>query len=487
MDEWTTIRYLHAQGKSIRAIATELSVARQTVRRALADESKPKYERPPRPNPKLEPYLAKIRELYFGQHLIGSRICRELQKMGYQGGNTALYTYLRSLRQVEPSGKATMRFETEPGQQGQFDWSPYTVEIGGELRRLVVYGMTLGYSRRKHYTASFDERQPSIFEAIEEGLWQFGGSPKELLVDNPKAFVIDANPKHFRWNPQFLELCGHYRIRPRACRPAWPRTKGKIERPFSYLEEQFIKGHTWQSLGHFLEELAMFEREDMDLRVHSTTQERPIDRFAREQDELTPLPEQRFVGTKALTRKVSWDCLVPFRGNRYSVPAMYAGKLVWLLLSHGSSLVILNSRRELLVEHAIEPGRGKTIILPEHYEPLRRGTPRTWVVLAQRFLELFPHHADFLEGLTAQHKLNPVAHLRGVMQLASLYSDASLRWAFDVAAEYNTFSHTFVRGLLESGAAPAPADAEIPVVALPDTSIRADLKPYQQLLWAASR
>jgi hypothetical protein len=221
--------------------------------------------------------------------------------------------------------------------------------------------------------------------------------------------------------------------------------------------------------------------------VHSTTQQRPIDRFVREQDELTPLPEQRFVGTKALTRKVSWDCLVPFRGNRYSVPAMYAGKLVWLLLSHGSSLVILNSRRELLVEHAIEPGRGKTVILPEHYEPLRRGTPRTWVVLAERFLELFPHHADFLEGLTAQHKLNHVAHLRGVMQLASVYSDASLRWAFDVALEYNTFSHTFVRGLLESGAAPPPAEPEIAVLAPPDTSVRTDLKPYQQLLWAASR
>jgi len=487
MEEWTTIRYLHAQGKGIRAIATELSVARQTVRRALKDEIKPKYQRPPRPNPKLEPYLAQVRELYFGKHLIGSRIFRELQKLGYRGGSSALYTYLRSLRQAEPSGKATMRFETDPGQQGQFDWSPYTVEIGGELRRLVVYGTTLGYSRRKHYTASFDERQPSIFEAIEEGVWHFGGSPKELLVDNPKAFVLDANPKHFRWNPQFLELCGHYRIRPRACRPAWPRTKGKIERPFAYLEEQFIKGRGWQSLGHFLEELAIFEREDLDVRVHSTTQERPIDRFRREQDELTPLPEQRFVGTKALTRKVSWDCLVPFRGNRYSVPAMYAGKMVWLLLSHGSSLVILSSRRELLVEHAIDPGHGKTIILPEHYEPLRRGTPRTWVVLAQRFLELFPHHADFLEGLTAQHKLNHVAHLRGVMQLASLYSDASLRWAFDVAGEYNTFSHTFVRGLLESGAAPAPAEPETSVVALPDTSVRTDLKPYQQLLWAAGQ
>src|SRR5581483_6923876 len=155
----------------------------------------------------------------------------------------------RGVRQPQLSSKVTMRFETEPGQQAQFDWSPYTIELGGELRRVVVYGMTLGYSRRKHYTASLDERQGSIFEAIEECLWHFGGAAKELLVDNPKAFVLDTRPAHFRWNPQFLELCGHYRIKPRACIPYRPRTKGKIERPFFYLEQQFIQGHQLQEPG----------------------------------------------------------------------------------------------------------------------------------------------------------------------------------------------------------------------------------------------
>ena len=97
MEEWTTVRYLHAQGKSIREIARELRLARQTVRRALAAESKPQYQRPPRPNPKLEPFKEQVRELYFGKQLIGSRILRELQAAGYSGGRTALYAYLRSL------------------------------------------------------------------------------------------------------------------------------------------------------------------------------------------------------------------------------------------------------------------------------------------------------------------------------------------------------------------------------------------------------
>jgi transposase len=484
MEGWTTIRYLQAQGKSIHAIAKEMGVTRKVVRRALRVDERPRYERAKRTNPKLEPYLAQIRELYFTKHLIGSRILRELQAAGYSGGATALYDYLRGLRQPQLSSKVTMRFETEPGQQAQFDWSPYTIELGGELRRVVVYGMTLGYSRRKHYSASLDERQGSIFEAIEECLWHFGGAAKELLVDNPKAFVLDTRPAHFRWNPQFLELCGHYRIKPRACIPYRPRTKGKIERPFFYLEQQFIKGTSFKSLAHFLEELAIFERDDLDLRVHETTQQRPIDRFLREQPHLTPLPERRFVGTTALTRKVSWDCLVPYLGNRYSVPAVYAGKMVWLLVSHGTHLVILNNRRELLAEHELSSGHGQLVMVEEHYAPLRRrGSPRTYVVLAEAFLARFPHHADFLEGLTAQYKLNPVAPLRAVMELATIYPDQSLTWAFNVAVEYNSFSHAFVRGVLESGAVLQTADVIPPYRgSLPDTRVQGDLRVYQQVL-----
>lgn len=490
MEAWTTIRYLSAQGVGIRAICRELNVSRKAVRRALRTEGAPRYRRAPRPNPKLQPFEAQIRELYFRQHLIGSRIIREVRAAGYVGSASALYGYLRSLRAAVPSGKATERYETAPGRQGQFDWSPYTVELGGELTRVVVYGMVLGYSRRKHYTASLDETQPSIFEAVEACLRHFGGAPKELLVDNAKAFVVDANPAHFRWNPQFLELCGHYRLKPRACQPYRAQTKGKVERPFFYLEEQFIKGRNFTSFQHFLQELARFEHDDLDQRVHGTTGERPLDRFAAEAPHLTPLPEQRFVGTLALSRKVSWDCLVSYRGCRYSVPATQAGKLVWLLPSRGTHLLILDARRAVLVEHRLSATKGTITMVAEHYAPLRRTAAKTYVVLAEQFLAQFPEQVAFLEGLVAQHKLNPASHLRPIMELATLYESAALERAFVVAHKYTTYSHGFVRGLLESAdrqaAAATPQDpAPPPDRVLPITAVRGDLAPYQRLLEVA--
>ncbi len=487
MEAWTTIRYLHAEGVPIRAICRELGVARNTVRQALRGERAPTYERPSRPNPKLAPFEAQVRAWYFGEKLIGSRILRELRARGYDGHRSALYRFLSTLKAEVPSAKVTERFETPPGQQAQFDWSPYTIELGGELTRVIVFGMVLGYSRRKHYSASLDETQASIYEALESCLHHFGGAPKQLLVDNAKAFVLDANPAHFRWNPQFLELCGHYRLRPTACQPYRPRTKGKIERPFFYLEQQFVKGQRFASLQHFLDELAAFERDDLDVRVHTTTQERPIDRFAREQPHLTPLPEQRFVGTLALSRKVSWDCLVSYQGSRYSVPATAAGKRVWLLPSRGSHLLVLDAKRDVLAEHQLSATKGTIVMRPEHYAPLRRGTARTYVVLAEQFLRQFPQHGVFLEGLLAQHKLDPARHLRGVMELASLYDAASVERALSTATEYTTYSHTFVRGVLEQRAAPtvAGADQPVPSRALPTPVVQADLGRYQRVLEAA--
>ena len=490
VEAWTTIRYLSAQGVGIRAICRELGVSRKAVRRALRTEGVPRYRRAPRPNQKLQPFEAQIRELYFRQHLIGSRIIREVRAAGYGGSVSALYGYLRSLRAAVPSGKTTERYETAPGQQGQFDWSPYTVELGGELTRVVVYGMVLGYSRRKHYTASLDETQPSIFEAVEACLRHFGGAPKELLVDNAKAFVVDANPAHFRWNPQFLELCGHYRLKPRACQPYRAQTKGKVERPFFYLEEQFIKGRNFSSFQHFLQELAAFERDDLDQRVHGTTGERPLDRFAAERLHLTPVPEQRFVGTLALSRKVSWDCLVSYRGSRYSVPATQAGKLVWLLPSRGTHLLVLDARRAVLVEHRLSPTKGTITMVEEHYASLRRTGAKTYVVLAEQFLARFPEQAAFLDGLLAQHKLNPASHLRPIMELATLYEPAALERSFAVAHEYATYSHGFVRGVLENADRQAidavPQDPTPPPDrVLPTTAVRGDLAPYQRLLEVA--
>ena len=162
----TTIRFLHAQGKSIKAIAAELGVARNTVRLAVRREEAPVDARPARPNPQLAPFAEEIERMVVVERFIGSRIVRELTARGYTGGETAVYAFLRQRKEARPDPRLTMRYETEPGEQGQFDWSPYTVSLGGLTTRVVVFCLTLGFSRRKVYLPSLVETQAAIFEAL---------------------------------------------------------------------------------------------------------------------------------------------------------------------------------------------------------------------------------------------------------------------------------------------------------------------------------
>ena len=484
MDEWASIRFLRVKGISIRAIAKQLGISRNTVRRALAEDEPPEYKRATKVNPQLEPFTEVIREMYYKKHFIGTRILRELRQLGYQGSQSAFYRHLKRIAAEKPSDKVSERYETAPGQQAQFDWSTYTVNLGGIMTKVIVYGLVLGYSRRKHYWASLDETQASIFEAIEEGFWHFGGTTKELLIDNPKAFVVNPNPQSFQWNRRFLEFCGHYRVQPVACRVGRPRTKGKVERPFYYLEEHFIKGREFENFEHFCRELERFESEELDLLVHSTTQERPIDRFERERAVLTPLPTGRFVGTQEQFRKVSWDCLISFEGSRYSVPYQYAGKQVWVRTSQGVKLLVRDQEGKLIASHPLSSRKGAIILVEDHYRGLRKGTPKTRALLEQAFLERFPQQQIFLEKLYAQQKMNLVIHLRSILALAENYPAKTMEKAFSLALEYNTFSHSFIAGLLEqeNPLEIPPERGPAPIVGLPSISIKPDLSVYQDLL-----
>jgi len=483
MEVWAAIRGLRARGWGTRRIARELGISRNTVKRAIKAHDPPIYQRAPRVNSQLEPFRDEITAMFIQKEFVGSRILREIHKKGYQGSPAAFYRFLKKLKDGFPNSKVTERFETPPGKQGQFDWSPYTVNLGGVLTRVVLFCLILSYSRRKHYSASLDENQGSIFEALEESFHHFGGVPKEILIDNPKALVLKPRP-NLEWNPRFLELCGHYRLEPVACRVRRPQTKGKVERPFFYLENHFIKGRNFRNFDHLLRELHRFERDELDTMVHGTTRERPIDRFETERPYLTPLPPTRFVSTRETFRKVSWDSLISFSGSRYSVPYRYAGKSVWVRVSQGIRLQVYSQKGELIASHALSPKKGSTTILQEHYEGLRKRPPRTKAIVEQAFKELFPQDDLFLEKLLAQYKFNSTHHLREILSLLTSYPQESLRETFQIALDYNTFSCSFIKGVLEklSQFREAPLPRISTLEHLPSVDIQRSLRVYQQLI-----
>lgn len=484
VEVWTTIRTLRAQGHSISAISRQLHLSRKAIRRALHSNQPPRYQRKPVENPQLAAFIPLIREMTTEKQLIGSRILNEIRARGYEGSPAAFYRTWARLRPTQPDPRITERFETAPGEQCQFDWSPYTILLGGAWTRVIVFNTVLGYSRRQFNWPSRDETQASVYEALEEAFWHFGGVPKRVVIDNAGAFVVDPRPAHFTWNPKFLELCGFYRTEPWACAVRRARTKGKVERPFFSVEQHLIKGNSWTDFEAFGRDLLRFTADVLDVREHHTTHQPPIDRFADEVPSLTPLPATHYVGIHALTRKVSWDCLIPYEGSRYSVRWIYAGKRVWVRVSQGVRLEALSPTGEVIGRHALSATKGATIIDPAHYEGLRKDTPHTRAVLVEAFQRRFPDQQAFLDGLVAQQKLGPARHLRGILELAQHYSAEAMRTAFRSAGTYNTYSLQFIRGVLQHDALPATTVATLPTtrIAVPRLEVKRDLRAYQTVL-----
>lgn len=235
------IHVLNAQGHSIRAIAEQLGVSRNTVRKYLRDQAaEPVYpQRTPRLT-KLDPFKVYLNERVAAAkpHWIpASVLFREIQSMGYSGGVSRLKEYLIQFKQPEPD--PVVRFETAPGQQLQVDFTT----IYRYRSRLKAFVATLGYSRATYVRFTEQERQEDWLDGLEHAFAFFGGVTREVLFDNAKCIMLERDAfgdGQHRWNRKMLDMSKDYNFRLRACRPYRAKTKGKVERFNGYLKGSFI-------------------------------------------------------------------------------------------------------------------------------------------------------------------------------------------------------------------------------------------------------
>jgi len=228
-ETFAVIKALEKQGVYQKDIAAEIGVHPKTVSRALKRGSEPVRKRKKRGS-KLDPYKPKIDKLLKEGVWNAVVIWREIQADGYDGKLTILREYIKPKRPMR-SSRATVRFETEPGEQMQSDWGEIEVEMGGEMTKVHFIVNQMGYSRRFHFWCTDSQDAEHTYEGIVRSLEYFGGVPAEVLVDNQKCAVLKAsNNGKPRFNERFLDLAGWYGFSPKACRPYRARTKGKDER-----------------------------------------------------------------------------------------------------------------------------------------------------------------------------------------------------------------------------------------------------------------
>jgi transposase len=158
----------------------------------------------------------------------------------------------------------------------QYDWTEWLLPVEGAPLKVYFSQVILSFSRYKFVTFSLDITTETIIRVLRQALEAFGGVPEEIVIDNPKQMVISHSPQGtIRYQDDFLAFLGVQAIKPDPCRPYRARPKGKVENPFYYLKEHFLRAPEVADFGELDGLLAQF-MEHYNQRPHSTTGQTPI-------------------------------------------------------------------------------------------------------------------------------------------------------------------------------------------------------------------
>lgn len=368
---YAVIKALKKRGVYHTDIAAELGVHPKTVSRALKRDGPPAGKRGRRGS-KLDPYKTQVDQLLADGVWNAVVILREIQAAGYDGGSTILREYIGPKRALR-AGRATVRFETDPGRQMQSDWGEIVAQIAGEKVKVSFLVNELGYSRRFHFWCTDSQDAEHTYRGLINSFEYFAGVPQEVLVDNQKAAVIEHRPgQPPRFNEQFLDLAGHYGFTPRACQPYRARTKGKDERMVGYIKHHFfVRYRSFDSWAHLNQLAESWLRDEADRRVQQTVKEVVAERFLREQPALGPLPARPYAVAYRETRQVGWDGYIDVRDNRYSVPGHLTGRTVAVRIGLDDSLRVYDGET-LVAAHRLRSSRDGWVSITEHHSQLWR-------------------------------------------------------------------------------------------------------------------
>jgi transposase len=369
-ERWEQMRRMRAEGQSVSQIARTTGLDRKTVRSCLLKPEWMPYRRTPIAETLLSAHEAWLVERAPAVNYSARILFQELRATrGYLGGYDTVRNAVRPLRTEAAAAALTQcRFETDPGEQAQVDWGQVRVPFAAATATVHVFVMTLGYSRRAWAEGYENERMGSLLAAHEHAFAHFGGRPAELLYDRMRTVTLKPAAEKAKWNPTFESFFRHWGFEPRLCRPYRAQTKGKVESGVKYVKRNFLPGRQFADLADFNDQLVAWLAEVADVRVHGTTHERPIDRFAREAGALVcTLDQPSFFQALRRERVVAEDWLVAIDANRYSVPWRLIGKTVDVVrvgsrwqISHAGAVVaehpVLTGRHQVRVDPAHGPG-----------------------------------------------------------------------------------------------------------------------------------
>jgi transposase len=331
VDQVHVIRHkVLVEKQSIRRVARELGVHRDTVRKYLREPEPVRHEVEARPKPVFEEAKARIDALleeWRGrttqkQHVTGTRVHAVLLAEGKRVGLTLVRGYLRELKRQK--AEVYVPLVHRPGDSAQVDFFEVVVEIEGVQRKAWKFLFRLMHSGRDFAWLYERADQIAFLDGHVRAFTHLDAVPERCVYDNLKAAVRKLAQVGRELTERFAALSNHYSFEPCFARPGEGHDKGGVEGRGKNLRLQHLvpipKGASLAAIsGKLLQDLDAAAAEKRDEKGRSV-----LERFKAERDALRALPPTHFEARKAESFEVSSKSMVLLGGGWYSVPSSWA-------------------------------------------------------------------------------------------------------------------------------------------------------------------
>jgi transposase len=425
-----------ALGQKTKAIARDLKISKNTVKKYLAEtaeesETKKNYSPAWASQVCWQEVDEEIRRGVALQHYLEERV--ELAK------EIPYTSFWREYRRRNPKLDFEFHKIHPPGERAEIDFKGRdTPELGffdratGERIECQLFGSILCSSQLFFAEAHAHEKQMDWFQGMENSFHYFGGVPRILVMDNARAMISRADwwdPDH---NPEFFRICEHFKIAATPARPREPKDKNLIEGALGIFW-RWARPKISQRKFFSPSELNLFLRElsdDFNLRVQKKYGESRRARFNREEKSLLQsLPEQAFEIAEWKKAKLHPDCHLQVKKNFYSAPFRLRGEELSVRITPSFIEVFHRLERVALHQTLSAHSQGRYITedahLPAMHQALKEMTPQN-ILNEAKIIGEQTHAIIFRLVNEGRHPLQYLRRCQGILRLKNRYGAARL-------------------------------------------------------------
>jgi hypothetical protein len=350
----------------------------------------------------------------------------------------ALTAFCRRHGIGQAAPEAVGQYWYEPAEEMQHDTSPHELELAGKRRKVQTAAAVLCYSRMLFFQCYPTFRRFDCKVFLTDALRYFSGTPERVMIDNTHVVVLRGTGAGMIPVPEMEAFAEHFGFRFVAHERGDANRSGRVERPFHFVEHNFLAGRTFRSW----EDLNQQARAWCD-RVNSTYKKHiravPRELFALERVHLKPLPVWIPEVYRLYQRLVDLEGYVMLHGNRYSVPLDWLGRRVEVRETRDNIEIQLDARR-LVTHRRLAEAEHQRVLLAEHRPPRGQRAPRPDPHPEEKaIVTAAPELAGYVAGLKQRSRKMITFALRQLLRLIREYPREPLLGAVREAAHYGLY------------------------------------------------